>query len=105
MSAQFEPTDQRVAFVKFQFIRFRQTAKTGAEPVGVALASSRTNPDTTDARCISGAFHDRGNKRFDIVEAAKDAWESQQLKCVRRARDGSRRRLALGRYLRGACRC
>src|SRR5437588_12175409 len=92
MPMQFEPTDQRIAFAKFQFIRFRQTTKTGAKPVFVAFAGEGEKSNATDASGIGCSFHDCSDERFNIVQPTKNTRESQELKCIRPNRDGSRRR-------------
>src|SRR2546421_5098542 len=77
MPMQFEPTDQRIAFAKFQFIRFRQTTKTGAKPVFVAFAGEREKSNATDASGIGCSFHDCSDERFNVVQPAKDSRKSQ----------------------------
>src|SRR5437764_7470272 len=105
MPMQFEPTDQRIAFAKFQFIRFRQTTKTGAKPVFVAVAGEREKSKATDASGIGCSFHDCSDERFNVVQPAKDSRKSQELKCMRPTREGSRRRVAPARRFRRNCRC
>src|SRR5207247_1560444 len=100
MPMQFEPTDQRIAFAKFQFLRFRQTTKTGAEPVSVPFAGLREKSNATDASGIGYCFHDCSNERFNIVQPTENTRESQELKCLRPTREGSRRRFAPAGHFR-----
>ena len=46
MCVQLKPAHERIAFTKFQFLRFRQTTQTSAQPIAIALANARENSDT-----------------------------------------------------------